>query len=350
MTTQRLYSPRKILAALIVLAVLVFWPYLRAARAPRAYAFGGDTMGTTYTVKIVDTQLSESAVRALQRDVEVLLDQLSAQMSTYDPTSEISAFNQSTGRTPFTVSANFAAVTDYALKVADHSGGAFDPTVMPLINLWGFGPNGAPRHVPSHDAISSCRAATGYRTIKVLSDITLMKLLDTASLDLNALAKGYAVDCTAAALQAAGCPNVFVEIGGEIVAAGSSGQGEPWRVSVEVPQHGAGIGEASFAILPLRNQAVATSGDYRNYFEDQGRVFSHILDPRTGYPITNGVASVTVVAKDCMTADALATALMVLGVDGAEKLLNHYPDTEAMIIERQAQESFTAWRSAGFPR
>lgn len=350
MQHRRPYTPKKTLIALLVLAILVFFPYLRAARQQQAYHFGGETMGTFYSIRIAPSGLSRRGAQELQTRVENKLDDLSRQMSTYSPDSEISRFNDSPAGVPFNVSREFADVTAFALHVARLSGRAFEPTIKPLASLWGFGPGSdkAP-HAPTDEAVRACLESVGFRLVLVTNESTLMKLHPSVSLDLNAVAKGYAVDAVAGLLRKNGCPNVFVDIGGEVMAFGSSSEGKPWRVSVEAPVRDAAPGETSMAVLELRNRAVATSGDYRNYYRDNGRAYSHIIDPRTGRPVTNRVASVSVVAPDCMTADALATALMVIGPDAAQDLLDQFPDTAAYIIERNLDGSYSEWRSEGFP-
>ena len=350
MQPRRLYSPRKTLAALAVLAVLVFYPYLRATRMPRAYRFGGETMGTFYSVRLAPVRLSERRVRSLQERVEERLRDINRQMSTYDPDSEISRFNAAPAGEPVRVSPEFAAVTEFALQVADRSGGAFDPTIAPLAALWGFGPRGEPGFTPSENAVRACLEVVNHRLVQATSDTALLKLHPDVRLDLNAVAKGYGVDAVAALLEDAGCAGVFVDIGGEVMAVGDSGEGRPWRVSVEAPVHDAALGATSMAVLELKDRAVATSGDYRNYYRAEGRAYAHILDPRIGRPTTNRVASVTVTADDCMTADALATALMVLGPADAPALLSRYPGTEAYIITRTPDGAYAEWQTGGFPR
>ncbi len=343
------YSPRKTLIALVFLAVLVFYPYLRAAQQPKNYAFGGETMGTTYNVRVARTRLSKSAVRKLHDDIEELLVDINRQMSTYDPESEISNFNASTETNAFSVSRDFVTVTETALKLAHQSNGAFDPTVMPLVSLWGFGPD-SKQAVPTADAIASIRDAIGFMKIRVTGPGSILKTHPSLSLDLNAAAKGYASDRVARLARDRGCPNVFVEIGGEIMALGHSDDEGPWRVSIDRPRRGTLPGDTTQRILEIQNRAVATSGDYRNYYEDQGRVYSHIIDPRSGYPVSNRVASTTVIAADCLTADALATALMVLGPDEGQPVLEAFAPAEAMWIVREGPGRFAEHFSPGFPK
>lgn len=349
MSARRLYSPAKTLAALVGFSLLVLLPYLRTQRAPQDYAFGGLTMGTTYNVRIAQSRLSERSVHKLQAGVEALLVEINRQMSTYDPDSVISQFNRHTNATPFAVPADFARVTAGALELAASTRGAFDPTVFPLVALWGFGPIPNPEHRPAPEAIAATLHEVGFTNVVVTPDGTLIKRHPNVQLDLNALAPGYAVDRMAQYLREQGCPDVFVELSGEVMASGNSAPGHPWRVAIETPDFNAPVASSLYRRLDLSNRAIATSGDYRKFFEQEGQVFSHVLDPRHGYPVSNGVTSASVLAPDCMTADGAATALMVMGVEEGLRWIESQAGLEALVLVRNPDSTYAAFASSGFP-
>ncbi|MCE9616654.1 MAG: FAD:protein FMN transferase [Lentisphaerae bacterium] len=347
---RRPYNPVKTLAALGGFAILVMVPYLRAHRPPQDYEFGGPTMGTTYMVKIARSRLPEHEVRTLQAGVESLLADFNRQMSTYDPDSAISRFNRHTNATPFVVPPEFARVTRFALEVAADTGGAFDPTVLPLVQLWGFGPQPGHDQRPAPDQIAAALALVGHAHLRVTDDSRLAKDLPDLTLDLNALAPGYAVDLIARYLRDHGCPDVFVDLSGEVMAYGHSAPGKPWRVAVETPTLNAPVGESTYRKVELSDRAIATSGDYRNFFEADGQIFSHVMNPHTGAPVSNGVTSASVLAPDAMTADAYATALMVMGAEDGLRWIASKTNVEAMVLVRLTNGHYTEFASAGFPR
>ena len=336
-----------------ILTVFIGVAYLLMARRKEernAWEFRGRTMGTFYGVQVVGSPASKKEIDEVRREVHLLLGKINSWMSTFDPTSEISRFNVWRQAEPFEVSRNFAQVTGFALDIAEKSGGAFDPTVAPLVDLWGFGKKERDETVPAAEDIAQARERTGFRRLSVVSDNSLKKDSAGVELDLSAIAKGYGVDRVADLLIQRGYTRLLVDIGGEIVVKGTSARDVPWRISVEAPKLDAGLGRDHYKVLSLDNSAVATSGDYRNYFKRKGKAYSHILDPRTGWPVSNSVASVTVIAPNCMTADALATALTVLGPEEGMELLKEYRGTEAMLIVRNEDGTFSDVMSPGFKR
>ena len=338
------------LVAAIAVAALGVRALYRTRMAMREYGFRGMTMGTFYSVKIAVPVLSDDAMQELQAGVDELLRKINRGMSTYDPNSDISRFNSSTQTTPFTVSEELARVVSFSLETARCSGGAFDPTVKPLVTLWGFDTEQQRPALPGVAAIAHAMDRIGYRHLSVPSASSLRKDRVDLAVDLGAVAKGYGVDRVAAFLRDRACSNILVEIGGEIMAFGHSARARPWRIAIETPKLGTGMSEGRYEYLLLNDVAVATSGDYRNYFENQGKAYSHIIDPRTGWPVSNHVASVTVIAGDCMTADALATALTVLGPDDGIELIENRDNTEALFIIRNKEGTYTNRQSSGLPR
>ena len=297
----------------ILLAVLLVVACSRDAEPDRqTYAFRGATMGTYYAVKVAATGLSEERLTEIQAVIEGELEDVNSRMSTWVEDSELSRFNRHAETTPFAVSAATFAVVDAALGVARLTGGAYDVTVGPLVAAWGFGSEGR-QPDPDDEAIRRLLDSVGYTKVEADAEAsTLRKLRGDLSCDLSSIAKGYAVDRVAETLLAAGLSDVWVEVGGEVRAAGRNAEGRVWRLGIERPQLEPG---ALQRIVPLDGAAAATSGDYRNYREVDGARISHIIDPRSGAPVRHRLASVSVVHPQCMIADALATGLMVLGED-----------------------------------
>lgn len=304
--------PVFLVVALLVLLGLTVWRLWFAPVPPRAVVIRGEIMGTTYTVKVVtDTREEQSAEN--QANLETLVhDALSAvdqAMSTYKPDSELSRFNDGPGDTDVPLSPALAEVMALAFDVNARSEGAFDVTVGPLVDRWGFGTAGALRDLPDAGEIETLKARLGHTHLR-FDGTTLRKDADALRVDLSAIAKGYGVDQAALALRAAGYEDFMVEVGGEIRVSGQTEAGRPWRLAVEKPSP---TERAIYEVVELRDQALATSGDYRNFTVVDGTRYSHTLDPTTGHPVTHRLASVSVVAPTCAEADALATALNVLG-------------------------------------
>ncbi|MBH9742141.1 FAD:protein FMN transferase [Vibrio navarrensis] len=268
----------------------------------------GPTMGTTYNIKYI-VQPDIPSAEAIQTEVDRLLEEVNDQMSTYRKDSELSRFNQYQGSEPFTVSEQTATVVKEAIRLNQLTQGALDVTVGPLVNLWGFGPEARPEVVPSDAELAERKANTGIHHLSVDGN-KLSKDLPHLYVDLSTIAKGWGVDVVADYIQSQGINNYMVEVGGEIRLKGVNREGIPWRIAVEKPS----VEERAIQeIIEPGDMAIATSGDYRNYFERDGVRYSHIIDPTTGKPIANKVVSVTVLDKSSMTADGLATGLMVLG-------------------------------------
>jgi thiamine biosynthesis lipoprotein len=267
-------------------------------------------MGTLYTVKIVDPPRSVDP-QALRAGIDRLLRQVDTRMSTYMPDSELSRFNAARTGDWIAVSPGLVTVLKEALRVSEATGGAFDVTVGPLVNLWGFGPGGGADELPSDGALQAALARVGYRHLHLRdSPPAVSKDRPDLYVDLSAIAKGYAVDRVTEYLASQDMENYMVEVGGEVRARGHNARGTRWRIAIERPS---AHGRAVQLIVALDDAGVATSGDYRNYFERDGYRYSHTIDPTTGRPITHTLASVTVIAPSTMHADALATGLMVLG-------------------------------------
>ena len=271
----------------------------------------GQTMGTSWHVTVVpDPGVPPDA--DLQRGIEHVLEQVNRSMSTYREDSEISRFNATEPGTWVALSEDFYTVLSAALAVGWQSNGAYDVTVGPLVDLWGFGPGGAIAAPPAADAITDLLEQIGQGKLRLDGDGLRLLKRSELSLDFSSIAKGYAVDRIALWLSAEGIENYLVEVGGEMRLAGLSGRGDPWRIAIERPDS---RDRAADEAVRLTNVAIATSGDYRNFFEIDGQRYSHSIDPRTGYPVSHDLVSVTVVDTSAMLADAWATALSILGVE-----------------------------------
>jgi thiamine biosynthesis lipoprotein len=280
-----------------------------AAPGPVETPFSGDAMGTTWNVKVV-TEKPLPAGDKTGDAIRAALGDVNSKMSTYLVGSELSRFNAQRSADPFKVSPETMAVFEEARRVGELTQGAFDVTVGPLVNAWGFGP-GERREDLSDSALEAIRAHTGWDKLLINpAESTLVKLDPDLYCDLSAIAKGYAVDRVSEALTVIGRTAHMVEVGGEVRASGLNAEGRPWRIAIEKPVEG---GRAIQRVVGLDNLAMATSGDYRNYFERDGKRYSHEIDPATGRPVQHRTASVTVVEPTCAAADALATGLIVLG-------------------------------------
>ena len=280
----------------------------------------GSTMGTTYHI-VISPAVTDAEQTRLQQEVDLRLEHLNDLMSTYRPDSELSRFNRRTELDWFPVSSETALVVARSLEISTLSHGAFDATVGPVVRLWNFGPDPGPDAIPPQTNVDQELARVGYQRIEVrLEPPALRKERPDGELHLSALAKGYAVDAVLEVVRPAVGSGCLVEIGGEIRTVGTKADGSPWKVAIERPTAGRRDLQET---LRLTDAALATSGDYRNFVEIAGVRYSHTIDPITGRPVAHRLSSASVLANNCMDADALATALMVLGpekgYDWAEK-------------------------------
>lgn len=335
---------------LLLIALLGAGAAARAAESLPMLTWEGQTMGTTYMVKIAGVAPDEALVAELRAAVEARFEALMQQMSNYRPDSELARFNASSSTEPFAVSAEFARVVRQALDLSRDSAGAFDPTVGPVVDLWGFGAPGRRADLPTDDEIAAARALCGAAHLQVTPDGALQKDLPGLRLDLGGIAKGYGADMAAQELRDRGYSNVFVSVCGEIVAFGTNPDGQPWRVGVERPIQDLPRGADHIAVVPLSGRALSTSGDTYNYFRDpDGNSYAHILDPATGRPVRNTLASVTVIGPCGLVADGLATTLYVLGPERGLEWIEGRPDCAALFVVRTGPDEFKLVPSARFP-
>jgi thiamine biosynthesis lipoprotein len=269
------------------------------------HRLAGTTMGTTWSVRFVGTE-----AESVRTPVEAALHRVIAQMSPWEPASDLSRFNTSAASGWQTLPAEFTSVIGCALRIATETDGAYDPTMGALVDLWGFGPVPRPAHRPAQEAIERARLASGWRQLEFDPAGGRLRRLNSVRLDLNGIAKGFAVDLVASTLHAAGIAHALVEIGGELSGTGVKPDGTPWWVTIDRPA--AGRLSKAMPLIALHQLAIATSGSERS-FAIGGKRFSHTIDPRTGIPVDNGMLTATVLHPSCMEADAYATTLMVMG-------------------------------------
>jgi thiamine biosynthesis lipoprotein len=314
--------------------------------ARRAIEFSGPAMGTTWSVTVLPGPggLGGDESRVIDREIRDQLARINQLMSTWDATSELSRFNQSSSLAPFPVSPETFEVFSWSVKLSEETGGAFDPSLGPLIDAWGFGVD---RDVPTPDdaTVTRLREMTGMALVELdPAGSWVRKQRGAVRCDFSGLAPGYAADRIAARLEARGLTDFLIDVSGELVGRGHNEQGQPWQVAVERPQ---AEGKSVARVVPLRNQAMATSGDYRNFREVDGQRRTHILDPRSGRPVHHALASVTVFDALAVRADALSTALMVMGPEEALAFANRR-GVPALFLIRLPGGSFEERRSAAF--
>lgn len=321
---------------------------LAACKNQEINSFSGNAIGTKYTVTYIGKENP-----AVQRTVDSLLGSISSQFSIFDTNSLVSKINQGEEAV---LTQDFLAVLEKSIEISQQTGGAFDITVAPLVNFWGFGPEKAAVFLEDEvqniayqrRMIDSIRQFTGYYKIS-LKDGELLKADSRIKLNFNAIAKGYAVDRIADLLQERGYPDFLVEVGGEVKSGGTK-SGKAWKVGIQTPtEDKTGAADANYIFNP-DSKAIATSGSYRNYLEDShGLRYMHIIDPVSGFPKKSNLLSVTVVANNCMTADALATAFMVMGLDNSLIFLADHPDIAAYFIYETGEEIATMM-TMNFPK
>lgn len=268
-------------------------------------------MGTSYSVKIALTEdASDIDAVVLKNKIDSVLVEVNNQMSTYIPESEISRFNRYDKTDWFNISNDFAFVLDESIKLGKLTGGSLDITIGPVVNIWGFGPDQRPRTVPSDDEIITNMKLVGIDNLEVkLDPPSVRKKITGIKVDLSATAKGYGVDKVLELVKELGYKNIMVEIGGEVRTLGYNNKKEFWNIGISSPNQSGEINR----VVKLSNSAMATSGDYWNYFEENGIRYSHTIDPITGRPITHKLASVTIFDSTCLRADGLATGIFVMG-------------------------------------
>ena len=308
---------------------------------PDAYVYNeGPVYGTYYNIVY-----ESKGGKDLHTEIKQLFADYDLSFSTFNPLSTISKINQNER---VVLDPWFTNCYLRSVEISELTGGAFDITVAPLVNAWGFGFSKKDRITP--ELIDSLLSLTGYRKVK-LENGRIKKEHPSIMLDMSAIAKGYATDLIAGFLADQGCENYMVEIGGEVVARGKNAKGNTWSIGISKPDESGLLAEQELqAILRLDGKALATSGNYRNFYEEDGQRYAHTIDPSTGYPTQHNLLSATVIANDCMTADALATAFMVLGLERSVALCKSLQDIDVYLIYSDSNGFNTIYLSDGFPK
>jgi thiamine biosynthesis lipoprotein len=309
--------------SLLLLGVVVIFLIVRHQRLPKYIFNEGKAHGTYYHATYLQPQGID-----LQKKLEERMHEIDLSMSTFHPQSIISRINRNDDAVRTDI--YFETMFETAQKVSEQTKGAFDITVAPLVNAWGFGfGNENRKQTPNIDSIMPF---IGYKKIS-LKQHRLLKTDKRIMLDASAIAKGFSSDMAAKVLEENGCKNYLVEIGGEIVCKGKNPKGEKWKIGIDKPiDDSTNTVNEIQTIVSLTDKAMATSGNYRQYYYRNGKKFSHTIDPRTGYPVNNNVLSATVIAPSCIVADAYATAFMVLGVDSSLLICKSLPDIDCYLI------------------
>ena len=322
----------------------------RATELPQVM-WQGMTMGSVYTVQIAGTNQTPAQVDILKRDVDRRLKEVNRQMSHYQADSELSRFNRAPANIPFKVSPEFAGVVRFSIELCRRSHGAFDPTFAPVINLWGFGEQTVPQAIPPETELQKAMKKTGVQHLSVTAHDELIKDIPELTINLSAVAKGFGVDEMVRLLRARGFANVYASIAGELMVLGLNSRGTHWQVGISAPIEHWRENDPMAAVVSLSNRALSTSGDYQKFFADaQGRRLCHIIDPKTGWPVQNNVGGVSVTATNSMTADALATALFVMGPEAGLQLIESWPEAAALFIVRESEDRFRQIPSSRFSR
>ena len=318
------------LRAQLLLGFLVFWT---GCSAPRdIIIFTGNTMGTTFIIKIISVQPFKN-YQNLEIGIDSVLEEINCQMSTWDPNSELSRFNRNKSINPIPVSSQLFKVVKSAMSVSEKTNGAFDITVFELMGLWGFGPS--PKDgIPTDKEIEKVLSNTGWEQVKLLEN-DIKKLNPNIKIDLNAIAKGYGVDQVFNFIRGLGYEDFFVEIGGELRCSGKNQLNKYWRIGIDNPNVGDYSSNEIAAVIIMDNRALATSGNYRNFVNIDGEIIGHTINPILGKPIQTNVLSVTVLAESCMNADGWATALMTMDYESGIEIVRSEKGLDVIwIIER----------------
>jgi FAD:protein FMN transferase len=322
-----------------VLSIL-FLVSCRHRKEPVLVKFGGETQGTYYAI----TYYADDSIN-LQSSIDSLLHRFDSTASTYKSNSIISRFNNND--TSARADDMFSTIFQKAMEVSEKTNGAFDITVGPLVYAWGFGLSN--RMKMDQHIVDSLLPLVGYHKV-MLDKGKLIKTDPRIRIDYNAIAQGYAVDVVAAFLDSKEIQSYLIDIGGEVLARRTKPGGEKWSVAIEMPTKNAGDGRSIQAVVSLQDMAISTSGSYRKFYEENGIRYSHTIDPSNGYPVRHSTLSVSVLAKDCITADAYATAFMVMGVDKGKEFLKKHPHLEVYFIYTAPDGSMKTFYTKGFEK
>ena len=305
----------------------------------------GRTMGTSWRVKVIISYFDTS--KNLDDAINHRLQEINRSMSLYEKQSEIINFNAHRSSDKFKVSDDFMSVLLTGKRLYEETNGAWDATIRPVVNLWGFGDTGREKKVPNEQSIKQNLSHVSFDSIKILDNNFLVKTDPDMTLDFGSIAKGFGVDEIADLIRSKGYSDFIVEIGGEVYASGARLDGKHWRIGINMPDKDSDFSDI-YKVIIVSEKAVATSGNYRNFFEKKEKLYSHVIDPRTGMPCDNGVVSVSVIAGSCTYADGLATALMIMGHTEGIDLVDKKKGVECLIIVKEEDGSFINYFSKNF--
>jgi len=318
-------------------------------KKPEWTTLKGEAQGTTFTISYLDT-----LGRDLSAPVDSLFRVIDRSLSLWDSTSTVTRFNAAADSF-VTIDRHFQVVLALSRQQWLGTEGAFDPTVLPLVRAWGLGKEG--RAALDTAAVDSLLRCVGMPRIRIPDSwersaddgaLTFRKQSPCVQFDPNGIAQGYTVDMIALLLRQRNIEQFMVEVGGEVRAAGMNERGEPWSIQIDKPIEG--DAHVQQAVVPLSERSLATSGNYRKFIEVNGRRYGHTIDPRTGRPAMSDLLSASVIADDCATADALGTALMVMGTEVAKQWLGTHPEVQGYLISDDGKSGYQMWMTAGWPK
>ncbi len=321
----------KYLYSFLFIPIFMILTCFPAQALKREYKISGKTMGTFYSVKFISNK--KENLKTWKLIIDTRLKEINKNLSMFDPNSELSRFNRETKNQSFAISRDFHTILLQAGQLHKLTNGAWDGTIKPLVDLWGFGAKQTKEKIPNIYLISQTLSLVGFTHIKINNKPIVSKTANV-TLDLGSIAKGYGTDAILELFIAAKIKDALVEIGGELAASGKNKKGRLWTVGISQPDK-TFASQQLYKIVQLDNQAIATSGNYRNFFEVNGKIFSHIINPRTGYPVGNQIVSASVISTSCSFADGLATSLMVMDIRDGLSLINHLENTECLIIQKR---------------
>jgi FAD:protein FMN transferase len=336
---------RKQKLIIIISAAILFTMFTNGCGLKKEIVLTGKTMGTNWRVKAVSGYFDNG--EELDDAIKKRLLEINKSMSLYDKDSEIRKLNKQPSSDRFHVSDDFMTVLEAGKRLYEETSGAWDATIRPLVNLWGFGDTKREKKVPDKSHIENRLSHVSFDSIAILDKNIISKTRPEVTLDFGSIAKGFGVDEIADVIRKMGYSDFIVEIGGEVYASGLRMDGKNWRIGINLPDKNSDFNEV-YKVIIVSEKAVATSGNYRNFFEKQEKIYSHVIDPRTGRPVENGVVSASVIAESCMYADGLATALMVMGHVKGIELVNKTKNVECFIIVKEKDGSLTNYFSRHF--
>ena len=301
-------------------------------------------MGTTYSLSIINKSGQSINSKLLHIQIDSILIDINNIFSNYMQSSELSSINRYRSKEPIKISQEMKEILTQSALVHKASKGKFDVTMKPLIDIWGFGPEFNTSKIPSSELLKETKKYVGFEKL-LLTNQTLQKTNTLIQIDLNAIAKGWAVDIIAEFIKTFGYTNYMVEIGGEISVSGKNKHNNNWEIGISIPEN---LQSRLFSTINISNLSVATSGTYNNYFTLDKIKYSHIIDPESGYPIKHDLVSATIVAEKCSFADAIATSVMVMGFNAGLHFVNSLPNVECLLIQKAANGNYTSGKSEGF--